>query len=132
MIKYKSGYKYQLAENYRVQIPIIGRTISQGPIKLTTQGWLTIRKGYAWDGPTWAIDTKNFMRASLIHDALYQLIREKRLAPSQRELADKILWVMCIEDGMWRIRAELVYFFVSRFGGPAASPKNTRALLTAP
>jgi len=37
-------------------------------------GSLCIREGYSWDGPSGpAIDTVDFMRGSLVHDALYQL-----------------------------------------------------------
>ena len=134
MIKYKSGYKYQLAENYRVQIPIKGTTIRQGPIKLTVQGWLTIKKGYAWDGPSGpAIDTKNFMRGSLVHDALYQLMRHKRLsAIKYRDQADQLLRAMCQADGMSWLRAWWVYQAVRTFAARAATEKNKRPILTAP
>ncbi len=134
MIKYKGGYKYQLAENYRVLVPIKGHTISQGPIKLTTAGWLTIKKGYAWDGPSGpAIDTKNFMRGSLVHDALYQLIRHRRLDFEEyRDKADRLLQAMCIEDGMSKLRAWWVYRGVRWFGDVAADPKSIRPTITAP
>jgi hypothetical protein len=37
-------------------------------------------KGYAWNGPSGpTLDTRNFMRGSLVHDALYQLMREGRM-----------------------------------------------------
>lgn len=134
MIKYKAGYKYQLAENYRVQIGITGHTICQGPIKLTVQGFLTIKKGYAWDGPSGpAIDTKNFMRGSLVHDALYQLMRYGRLDPEKyRDTADRLLQQMCIEDGMWKLRAWWVYRAVRTFAARAATPENKRPILEAP
>lgn len=133
-IKYKAGYKYQLADNYRVQTGIKGRAISLGPIKLTTQGWLTVRRGYAWDGPSGpTIDTPSFMRGSLVHDALYQLMRSKKLsAKKYRDTADRLLQQMCIEDGMWKPRAWVVYHAVRAFGGPSASEKNKRPILTAP
>jgi hypothetical protein len=134
VISYKAGYKYQLAENYRVQVPIKGHTISQGPIKLTVDGWLTVRKGYAWDGPSGpAIDTKNFMRASLVHDALYQLMRYERLHPEiYRDRADRLLRAMCLEDGMWRVRAWWVYKAVKTFAARAATAENKRPTLEAP
>lgn len=134
MIYYKAGYKYQLARNYRVGIGIKGHTITQGPIKLTTNGWLTIRKGYAWDGPSGpAIDSKNFMRGSLVHDALYQLMRYGRLAPGDyRDTADRLLQKMCIEDGMWRVRAWWVYQAVKTFAARAADKDNKRPTLVAP
>lgn len=134
MIKYKAGYKYQLAADFRVAVPIMGHTISQGPIKLTVQGWLTIKKGYAWDGASGpAIDTPNFMRGSLVHDALYQLMRYGRLSAAEhRDTADKLLRAMCIQDGMWKLRAWWVYRAVKTFAARAASPENKKPVLEAP
>ncbi len=133
-MKYKSGYLYQLAEDYRCKIPIDGKVIKQGFISLTVTGVLTLRKGYAWDGPSGpAIDTKNFMRGSLVHDALYQLMRKKRIGIKKyRDVADRLLRRMCLEDGMWRVRAWWVYKSVSMFGGSAADPENEKEILTAP
>jgi hypothetical protein len=133
-MKYKAGYKYQLAENFQMTTEFTGKTIKQGFISLTVGGVLTLSKGYAWDGPSGpAIDTKNFMRGSLVHDALYQLMRKKRLDPKiYREPADRFLQTMCVEDGMWKVRAWWVYKFVSMFAKSAADPKNERRILTAP
>ena len=81
MIYYRSGYKYQLASSYSVLTPIIPLSpISTEYIRLDATGWLFIREGYAWDGASGpAIDTKSIMRGSLVHDALHQWTREKRL-----------------------------------------------------
>ena len=69
IIKYKDGYKYQLAETYSVWVAIVPATaIRHNFISLSPLGFLSIRKGYAWDGPSGpTIDTKNFMRGSLVH-----------------------------------------------------------------
>lgn len=133
-MKYKSGYLYQLDEDYRCQTSIDGKVIKQGYITLTVTGILTMKKGYAWDGPSGpAIDTKNFMRGSLVHDALYQLMRKKRIGSQKyRGVADSLLRQMCLEDGMSRIRAWWVYKSVVWFGAPAADPKNEKEVLTAP
>jgi hypothetical protein len=134
VIKYRSGFKYQLAEEYRVQTPIRGKTISEPFIRLIVTGELTILRGYAWDGPSGpAIDTKNFMRGSLVHDALYQLMRIGRLDPKiHREPADQLLRQMCREDGMSWIRAWWVYKSVHYFGSPAADSHNKKEILEAP
>ena len=82
-IAYKKGYKYQLTEAYTVDIlihPDADIHSNSGYIDLTAEGTLTIKKGYAWDGPSGpTVDTRNFMRGSLVHDALYQLMREGAL-----------------------------------------------------
>jgi len=79
-------------------------------IQMTAAGELRIRAGYCWDGasgPT--IDTKNTMLGSLIHDALYQLIREGWLDFSHRKAADVLLRDIMISKGMTKIRARIWY-----------------------
>lgn len=137
-IYYKKGYKYQLAEDYQVMDTGIIQGEEKGAyldfIQLSSGGNLRIKKGYAFDGPSGpAIDTRNFMRGSLVHDALYQLMRERKLDPQTcRDLADKLLRKMCIEDGMWKIRAWWVYKTVKLFARSAASTSHRKVLYTAP
>lgn len=136
-IKYKEGYKYQLVEDYEHQTSIFPQKDLVSPsgfIKLKRNGLLWIKSGYAWDGPSGpTIDTKNFMRGSLVHDALYQLMREKLLDHEMfRELADAELKKTCLEDGMWKIRAMWVYEGVHFCGDPSADPDNDRPVITAP
>ncbi len=134
-ISYKEGYKYQLVEAYAVAIPIQPDTdIETDYIDLSRDGNLTIKKGYAWDGPSGpTIDTLNFMRGSLVHDALYQLMREDELENTHhREPADRLLQEMCKQDGMSALRAWWVYQGL-RFGGdPAADPANKKPVVRAP
>lgn len=133
-IWYRDGYKYQLAGDYIVATSVTpDEEIVTEFIELTLAGIITIRKGYAWDGPSGpAIDTKNFMRGSLVHDALYQLMREGHLSESWRDEADGELRRMCIEDGMSALRAWWVYRGVRFGGGPAADPHRDRAPVSAP
>jgi len=120
-------YKYQLMDDYISQIDIkpeqdIGYTF----LSLSSAGLLTIRKGYAWDGPSGpSIDTKNFMRGSLVHDALYQLMRLSALDYRvHRQRADEILREICLADGMSSFRAWYVYQAVHRFAEGGARPRN--------
>ena len=71
------SYKYQLMKDYHVQIDIKpAQDIIFNFVSLSSGGLLTMNKAYAWDGPSGpSIDTRNFMRGSLVHDALYQLMR---------------------------------------------------------
>lgn len=134
-IAYNGGYKYQLKQEYTVTIGIRPQTaIDTEYIDLDTDGRLTIAEGYAWDGPSGpTIDTLTFMRGSLVHDALYQLMREQRLDHVlHREAADRTLQQICIEDGMWSVRAWLVYHAVRLFADPAADPSARRPLTLAP
>jgi hypothetical protein len=134
-ISYRAGYKYQLKEDYVVDITIKpAESIDTGYITLTLEGSLTIKKGYAWDGPSGpTIDTLNFMRGALVHDVLYQLMRERHLDKEKdRPAADKLLRSMCRKDGMSWIRACWVYHAVRMFGDPAADPANDKPVISAP
>ena len=121
-------YKYQLMrKDYTIPIDIKPEEdIKMAFIELSTEGELTIRKRYAWDGPSGpTIDTKTFMRGSLVHDALYQLMREKHLDYKvHRKYADELLKKICLEDGMWGFRAKYVHFFVDKFGEKNAMPRE--------
>src|SRR4030065_469728 len=133
-IAYNSGYKYQLKESYTLATEIKPiNPIDTDYIKLDLSGDLTIKKGYAWDGPSGpAIDTANFMRGSLVHDALYQLMRERLLDHDEfRPQADLLLREMCRQDGMSAIRAWWVYCGVLCGGKPAANPANNKSIIIA-
>lgn len=134
-ILYKSGYKYQLKAKYTLNIPVKPLAdVGNAYVQLSAAGELKIADAYAWDGPSGpTIDTRNFMRGSLVHDALYQLMREGLLdAASYREPADRLLQQHCKEDGMSAIRAWWVYQGVRLGGGPSADPASDRPLQRAP
>jgi len=133
-IKYRSGYKYQLVEEYVIDISIAPENnIYTDFIELDVDGKLVIKRGYAWDGPSGpTIDTLNFMRGSLVHDALYQLMRNGLIGQKLRDKADEELKRICLEDGMTRLRAWLVHRGVRLGGGPAASPESLKEIHKAP
>jgi len=134
-IKYKGDYKYQLHKDYVVTTTIKqDKYINTKFISLSPEGTLTIRVGYAWDGPSRpAIHTRNFMRASLVHDALYQLMREDELDRCKfKEPADRLLRSICKEDGMNFARAWWVYKAVSWCGHEPTYPEGGREIKYAP
>lgn len=132
-IRFRDGYMYQLAELYTVQTRIkLHEPIIHGFLVLNKNGVLMISPGYAWDGPSGpSIPTKSFMRGSLVHDALYQLMREKLLDVGWRELADMELRRICQEDGMSWIRAWWVFQAVRKFGESSATWQEPK-IITAP
>lgn len=134
-IYYKEGFKYQLTQDHIEEIGIVpSQPIKTEYIWLDEEGFLVVKKGYAWDGasgPT--IDTKSSMRGSLVHDALYQLMRmglldEKIVRPK----ADALLKKLCIEDGMNYIRADFWKIAVNLFAESAAKAGTEREILIAP
>jgi hypothetical protein len=132
-IKYKSGYKYQLVSNFSVNTDIIWYNISTDYITLNNRGVLNILKGYAWDGPSgFTYDSKNSLRASLVHDALYQCLRFGLLPKGIRKYADKELNKILKEDCMWVVRRWYWLKGVRWFAGSAARKGNIKPILTAP
>jgi len=133
MIKYKAGFKYQLIEDFYFETEIADGIYVGTEYLTLTKGMLKISKGYAWDGisgPTW--DTKNTRKPSLVHDALYQLIRMEMLPKSKRIDADKIYRDLCLKNGMWSVRANWQYKALRAAGGPSASPSSVKKILRAP
>jgi hypothetical protein len=118
-------YKYILLQPHITPTPIRpAETIDTPLVSLSAEGVLAIEKGYAWDGPSGpSVDTDSFMRGSLVHDALYQLMRTGRLAMALRPAADKLLKDICLEDGMSRFRAWFVYRAVRMGGSKSARPR---------
>lgn len=133
-IHYGAGYKYQLRR------PHVEKTAVWPPapivtewITLDTDGTLTIRAGYAWDGASKALDSKSSMRGSLSHDAFYQLMRMGLLDRERwRAVADAELERICREDGMWGWRASAWHLAVRVFADPASDPAQAEPDQCAP
>jgi hypothetical protein len=133
-VKYKAGYRYQLAEaeffplGWRVKPPIITEYIC-----LSVDGTLVLAGGYAWNGANVIPDFTWVLRPSAGHDAIFQLIR-LGLLPFYPwfDRGNRLLQQWCHEDGAWAWQAALVYQGVHRFGAGAADPKSENPVLTAP
>ncbi|MGD0353462.1 MAG: hypothetical protein ABSB38_08230 [Dehalococcoidia bacterium] len=135
-----TSYKYQVMKDYTIKIDLkplkaIRRKLAKF-LSLSPQGILSINKYYAWDGPSGpTIDTRDFMRGSLVHDALYQLMREGVLDYRvHRQRADEILREICLEDGMCKSRACYVYQAVHIFaeGGARPQPEHEPEIICVP
>jgi hypothetical protein len=124
-ICYCSGYKYQLQSSWWIITPLNGLSAEiPNYIKLEPSGKLTIFAGYAWDGASAAFDTRDFMRGSLVHDALYQLMREGLINSSHRPVADMLLYDLCREDEMSWWRSQYVLWAVKKFALRAAERRD--------
>ncbi len=163
MLRYKElhGYKYRVELEESVYInmvfdePIIGNrylrlSLCSKPAPASTL--LSVKDGYMWDGPSGpTIDDRTNMRASLVHDVLYQAMREGLFDRSYRKAADQELRRLMIKDGLaqlvdpdlpqslgkkhntrfnraWvRTRAQAYYMAVRVFGKKSSMPeKNPR------
>lgn len=150
-IAYRGGYRYQNAADYSCatgwQLPF---AVSNRYARLDCKGILTIREGYAWDGPSGGmVDTKSAMRPSLEHDCLYQFLREGLLPQHWRDKADQRFRDEYLKDAMIgnarrnkvfaaialpviKARAWGAYHALRLGGGPSADPANDRPILSAP
>ena len=133
-IRYKSGYKYQLHDTYAILVGIRPEvSVKTRYLSISMAGKLHIQQGYAWDGPsgpTW--DTKSSMRGSLVHDALYQLLRMELLDHKWKSKIDLLFERILIEDGMWAWRARIWYRGVATLAEGATLPANQKEVHTAP
>lgn len=108
--KKRKKYKYLLENEYIIPVDIKPKKdIDADFFVLTTAGELTIKERYAWDGASGASDTRTIMRGALVHDALYQSMREGYLDREYRKKADEIFRDICLTDGMSKPYAWMVY-----------------------
>jgi len=127
---FSEGYKYWVRRDFHIKLDIVPfEYVNLQFLTMDLDGDTVIRQGYAWNGasgPTW--DTLNSMIGSLVHDALYQLIRLGMIDKSYKKYADKVLHDLCTEDGMYSWRADYWRWAVLNFGEgscrPSAEPKE--------
>jgi len=135
-IRYRSGYKYQLAEDYHIATTIKPKAdIDTQFLALTLDGQLTVKSGYAWDGTSGpVIDTPQNLRASLVHDAFYQLMRERLLTPRKnyKDKTDKLFKHLCKDDGVPSAVAQVYYEALKQLGNPSTDPKHAKKIHQAP
>ena len=142
-MKYREtkGYKYLLVEDEKREVDIY-INCHNDYISLD-EGVLIIKEGYAWDGssiplkkymPKWIWDSDKYCKiASLVHDALCQLMREGLLPKTYKYIADAIYQRMCIEGGMGKRQAGWRFWALRKFGNAGIKKeKNPRGqILTA-
>jgi len=120
------GYKYDIRARIVIRVNCPYNFAAE--YYSVKDGYMYVEVGYAYDGPSGpAIDTPDFMLASLVHDVFYQAMREGLLPLAFRKIADKEMYRVCIGQGMWRIRANGAYHFVRLLSEHTAKPeKNPR------
>lgn len=131
ILKYRKGYKYQLAEDYTISTPIIGYDVDIDFIRLTPGGRLTLKKGYASDGASGPmIDTPSAIKGAFPHDGLCQLVRMKWLphTPEMIKLVNRVAYDEWIRAGMWQWRAANAHGALENWGGFALAPKNAKRI----
>ena len=127
-VYHKGGSKkYVLDESFKEIIPFKSpKEIITSYAMLDVDGYIVIDSGYEWDGasgPT--IDTDNTMDGSLVHDIIYQFLRERRFGSKNwiqrailRHQADKCIYTMLVNNKMSRFRAWYWYLSLRVAGFP--------------
>jgi hypothetical protein len=126
-MKYRDGYKYQLAE------PEVFKT-SFRPLKeiriprvvLLQDGTMHVAEGYAWDGASGIIDRKTNITASCGHDALYNLMRLGQLDHKKWAIADEDFCTWLKNAGAWDITVNIDRWGLRQCNGKYAHPKNRK------
>ena len=139
-MKYRDGYKNVVFEDIYFETSIFPpREIHSEFIDMATDGGLTVKRNYAFDGPSGPTFDKWFpwwysktITPSLAHDALYQLMREGLLPTSCRKKADELLRDLMIARGVSKLRANFWYRAVQAGAGHSADPKHKRKVKEAP
>ena len=118
-------WKYQLTEQFETQLGFLPfKNYETEFIIFRMDGKLILKKYYAWDGASGPCpDVRQVMIGSLVHDALYQLIRLELLPRYNRKFADLELKKFCFRAGMNRCLAELIYWGVRVFARKGARPR---------
>jgi hypothetical protein len=102
---YKAGYKFQVTHPYTIMTPFRGYSWNTDFYQMKKNGEFTIKALYAWDGPSGpALDTKDSMISSLLHDALCQAMNEGLLPRECHEAVDTFFRVVNRRAHMFSLR----------------------------
>lgn len=127
-MEYQKGFKYQLTKPEKIFTGIFPLEDIETPfLLLKTDGWLYIAYGYAWDGPSGPmVDTPSLMLPSLVHDALYQLMRLGLLLHSYWPQVDALFIQLAKDRKVWALRRWYALRGLRLANGTCADPKNAR------
>lgn len=116
-------YKYKLREAFYLQLdegfrPVANQWVERQWVGINVAGCISFATGYQWDGASGpAIATTDWITASLVHDGLYQLMKEKRLSIKWRKAADREMLRILKAAGMPWWRRRISYMAVRIAGG---------------
>ncbi len=128
ILQYKKTYPYCLTRDIYIALsrPLSNQVTINHPFFFIDATLVHVKANYAWDGPSGpTLDTDNSLRASLLHDVLYQAMHEELLPPRRnRRLADREFRKALAEDGMFILRRWLWWAAVRLFASRAARPRK--------
>jgi hypothetical protein len=107
-------------------------TVDTSYARFTPDGVLIVKRGFLWSANFPAMNTENTRPASLVHDALYELIKDGHLPRKPfKNLADMVMRDVLLECGILDARAWAWYMAV-QIGGDNALNAPRPALMYSP
>ena len=103
-----------------------------GRLTLYPDGRLDISEGYVWDGVSGGPNKKSWLKASLLHDALYQLMRERQIPHATWRRADMEYGAKLKKDGAWQATISMQLWILKKTGGKHARPSKRKKIHSAP
>ena len=100
-------YKFTLASTLSAYSRELQGVYFHNDWLMVCNGFVTIKRGYSWDGCTFAPDTLETYEASCVHDALYQFKIDKMKS-------DKAFYDLLKQNGFQL--AKIYYISVRLFG----------------
>ena len=114
-------YKYQLLRMKRYNGTCLqGITLDHEYVNIKDT-IIEIRKGYMWDGVSGFIDLDSMLGGSLVHDAMYQMLRADLLEPHHRSTADQLFKTIIKRDGTSKLLSWIAHTAVRALGGRHAA-----------
>jgi hypothetical protein len=126
-IHYLAGLKYRLDEPYRLKVQLDSPNMVCRHVSYT-DGELLIDREFVWDGMTGMVYNEDaVIRGSLVHDAIYHLMRECNMKASNEKIADELLYKIVVEDGVSWLYAQFIWYYVKYLGKYGRDPRmNTK------
>jgi hypothetical protein len=131
-MKYWSGYKYVVAEDFTILTDIKNYTVADTLSALQPDGSLTIKRGYAWDGNSGpCLDSRSSLMASCVHDVLCDYINLGWLPDYLQPVVDQEYYNLCVANKMWwrlaRLRLLAIRWYMTGKGAKRYSRKTYEA-----
>jgi hypothetical protein len=122
-----AGDGYQTIADFLLKMHVAPGYAGQsrsGLITFTSDGWVTIKSGFWWNGANVVIDDLKIMAASAGHDAIGELMDDCVLPIKIfRDVANQWFYLRMRNDGMLDFRAYYCFQGVDKFYKPRGTPE---------